>query len=49
MSGRPDPDDGVRWLALLMAEVCRVALGLIAKRYPEAKGSHRCARCGHRS
>lgn len=42
------PDDGVRWLALLIAELFRVGLSLIAKRYPEARGTVRCEHCGHR-
>jgi hypothetical protein len=41
-------DDGVRWLALVLAELFRVGLSLIAKRYPEARGQVRCGRCGHR-
>lgn len=42
------PDEGVRWLALIIAEMLRVGLALIAKRYPEARGAATCARCGHR-
>lgn len=42
-------DDGVRWLALVIAEMLRVGLALIAKRYPEARGAQRCAHCGHRA
>lgn len=42
-------DDGVRWLALVLAEMLRVGLAMIAKRYPEARGSMRCGHCGHRS
>lgn len=41
-------DDGVRWLALVVAEMLRVGLALIAKRYPEARGAMTCPRCGHR-
>lgn len=41
-------DDGVRWLVLVAGEICRVALALLAKRYPEVRGSQRCPNCGHR-
>lgn len=41
--------DGVKWLALVLAEVARALLGLIGKRYPEARGTHRCPSCGHRA
>jgi hypothetical protein len=41
--------DGVRRLALVLAEMFRVGLALIAKRYPETKGATRCTHCEHRS
>lgn len=44
-----EPDEGVRWLALSIAEACRVLLALIAKRYPEANGTRKCPKCGWRS
>lgn len=43
-----EPDDGVRWLALVLAEMMRTGLALLAKRYPEAKGTSRCPKCGWR-
>ena len=45
---RDAEQDGVRWLALVIAEMLRVGLALIAKRYPEARPSLRCGHCGHR-
>lgn len=48
--GRAEPaaDDGTRWLALVLAEMLRTGLALIAKRYPEARGKVECPRCGFR-
>lgn len=40
--------DGTKWLALVVAEMLRVGLALIAKRYPEARTVPTCPRCGHR-
>lgn len=48
MSEPARTDDGVYWLAMVLAELFRVGLSLIAKRYPEARGQVRCGRCGHR-
>lgn len=45
----PDPDDGTRWLASVVAEMLRTGLALLAKRYPEVTGRRRCPNCGHRS
>lgn len=41
-------EDGVRWLALVIAEMLRVGLALLAKRYPEARATVHCPKCGHR-
>ncbi len=49
MTDRPaEPDGGTRWLALVLAEMLRVGLALLAKRYPEARGKAECPRCGNR-
>lgn len=45
----PEPEpESVRWLALVLAEMFRTGLGLIAKRYPEARGKTTCNHCGKR-
>jgi len=47
VTGRPaEPEDGTRWLALVLAEMLRTGLALLAKRYPEARGRTECPRCG---
>lgn len=47
----PEPSsepESVKWLALVLAEMFRVGLSLIAKRYPEARGKTACQKCGWR-
>lgn len=41
-------EDGVRWLALTLAEAARVLLAGIVRRYPEARTKAKCPHCGHR-
>lgn len=46
----PTPEtepESVKWLALVLAEMFRHGITLIAKRYPEARG--KCANCGKRA
>jgi hypothetical protein len=46
--GQP-ADDSARWLALAIAECCKLMLALIGKRYPEARaGRGRCPECARR-
>jgi hypothetical protein len=50
-SPRPSPaehDDGTRWLALVLAEMLRTGLALLAEQYPEARGKGKCPKCGWR-
>ena len=47
----PEPEqdtESVRWLALVLAELFRVGLAMISKRYPEARGKQTCGHCGWR-
>lgn len=42
-------DDSARWLALAIAECCKLMLALISKKYPEAgRGRGRCPECARR-
>lgn len=41
-------DDGVRWLALVIGEMLRTGLALLAKRFPEVRGASKCPKCGWR-
>jgi hypothetical protein len=44
-----DERDQSRWLALAIAECCKLMLALISKKYPEAKAARgRCPECARR-